>query len=235
MRDRWDSLNQLLECNSPDDLQFRADQLVQRLGFANWVYTSSNSSSRDPYLFDQYPADWMTHYSNMRYFGIDPVVAHCRQRTTPCLWSTTTPTLHGEMRTPYFREAADFGLRAGIGVPIHGPGGHWGMVSVAQENEIQSRDVLRNLPELHLLATFMHEAGQRLFARTAQEPVHLTAREIDALRWAAEGKTSWEIGQLIGITERTVIFHLNNAAKKLGVLGRRQAVAKAISMQLIAM
>lgn len=233
MRDRWDSLNQLLECNSPDELQRRTDRHVQGLGFDHWVYTNSASNAREPYQFDQYPVAWMVHYASQRYFGIDPVVHHCRQRTTPCLWSSAPSNFSGEMHTAFFREAADYGLRSGIGIPIHGPSGQWGMVSAAQGSELQARDMLRNLAELHVLATFMHEAGHRFFSPHAQEQVHLTSREIDTLRWAAEGKTSWEIGQLIGIAERTVIFHLNNAAKKLGVLGRRQAVARAISLQLI--
>ena len=49
----------------------------------------------------------------------------------------------------------------------------------------------------------------------------------------AEGKTGWEIGKLLGISERTVVFHVENAARKLGVFGRRQAVARAIALQLI--
>ena len=57
--------------------------------------------------------------------------------------------------------------------------------------------------------------------------------EIECLRWAAEGKTGWEIGKLLGISERTVVFHVENAARKLGVFGRRQAVARAIALQLI--
>ncbi|MBL0162247.1 MAG: helix-turn-helix transcriptional regulator [Xanthomonadales bacterium] len=62
----------------------------------------------------------------------------------------------------------------------------------------------------------------------------MTARELDCLRWAAEGKTSWAIGQQLGISERTAIFHLSNSARKLGVIGRRQAIARAMSLNLIA-
>ena len=126
-------------------------------------------------------------------------------------------------------------LRFGVGLPIHGPAGQWNMVSVASGALPERPLALRELAHLHLLSAFVHEAGQRFVAVATPEPVHLTQRELDSLRWAAEGKTSWEIGQLIGIADRTVVFHLNNAAKKLGVNGRRQAVAKAISLQLIAL
>lgn len=56
---------------------------------------------------------------------------------------------------------------------------------------------------------------------------HLNDREIEALMWAARGKTSEEISLIMSIAERTVNFHLNNARDKLGVATRIQAAVKA--------
>lgn len=235
MRDQWDSLHRLLDCASADELRSETNRHVQKLGFDNWIYSNSVSTQRGPYQLDHYPAAWMAHYASHGYFDIDPVVGHCRARTTPCLWASGVPASKNSYTTEFFREAADYGLRSGVGIPIHGPGGQWGMVSVASRGLIETSTSLRDFAQLHLLATFMHEAGHRFVTASTQEQVNLTTREADALRWAAEGKTSWEIGQLLGIGERTVIFHLGNAAKKLGVLGRRQAVARAISLQLISL
>lgn len=55
----------------------------------------------------------------------------------------------------------------------------------------------------------------------------LNDREIEALMWAARGKTSEEIALIMSISERTVNFHLNNARDKLGVATRIQAAVKA--------
>ena len=56
----------------------------------------------------------------------------------------------------------------------------------------------------------------------------LTDRELDCLRWAAIGKTSWEIGAILGIAERTANFHIHNACRKLQVHGRQAAITAAI-------
>lgn len=56
----------------------------------------------------------------------------------------------------------------------------------------------------------------------------LTDRELDCLRWAAIGKTSWEIGVILGIVERTANFHIHNACCKLQVHGRQAAITAAI-------
>jgi DNA-binding CsgD family transcriptional regulator len=61
----------------------------------------------------------------------------------------------------------------------------------------------------------------------------LTDREKECLLWAAEGKTSWETAQILHISERTVIFHLQNATRKLNAANRQNAIARAVVMGLI--
>ena len=54
---------------------------------------------------------------------------------------------------------------------------------------------------------------------------HLTSREQSCLNWAAHGKTSWEISIILGITERTINFHFQNAYAKLGISKRSELSA----------
>lgn len=56
----------------------------------------------------------------------------------------------------------------------------------------------------------------------------LTRREIDCLAWSADGKTSWEIGEILGVSEHTVTSHLRNAGNKLAAMNRTHAVAQAL-------
>ncbi len=234
MLERWDNLQQLLDCTSTAHLRTLASGCVQQLGFDSWIYSLGAETRGVAEGLLTFPSEWMSLYRRRGYFAVDPVVEHCRKHITPCLWAAD-PTARGAgYQTRYFREALEFGLFAGIALPLHGPLGQSGMLSVAMADPAQAGAQLRQLGELQLLATFLHEAQLRLDSRSKPAPVHLTAREIDCLCWAADGKTSWEIGQQLGISERTVIFHLSNSARKLGVIGRRQAIARAMSLQLIA-
>jgi len=61
----------------------------------------------------------------------------------------------------------------------------------------------------------------------------LNDREIEALTWVARGKTSIEIADLIGLSKRTVDFHLDNARIKLGAATRTEAAIKAAIGKLI--
>jgi DNA-binding CsgD family transcriptional regulator len=59
-----------------------------------------------------------------------------------------------------------------------------------------------------------------------EDEVHLTGREREALTWVSEGKSDWEIAMILGLSETTVRFHVDNARKKLGAVNRAQAVGR---------
>lgn len=62
---------------------------------------------------------------------------------------------------------------------------------------------------------------------------HISEREREVLAWCATGKTSWEIGVILGLAERTVNFHVYQAADKLGTRGRQSTVARAVTLGLV--
>jgi DNA-binding response OmpR family regulator len=63
--------------------------------------------------------------------------------------------------------------------------------------------------------------------------VDLNEREVETLTWAARGKTSAEIAQILGLSKRTVDFHIDNAREKLGAATRVEAAIKAATGRLI--
>jgi DNA-binding response OmpR family regulator len=63
--------------------------------------------------------------------------------------------------------------------------------------------------------------------------IDLNDREVEVLTWAARGKTSAEIAKILGLTKRTVDFHIDNAREKLGAATRTEAVIKAATGRLI--
>lgn len=64
-------------------------------------------------------------------------------------------------------------------------------------------------------------------------PVQLTRRELDSLRLVAEGKTDWDVARILGISESTARFHIDNARRKLDAVSRAQAVAKIAHLGLL--
>ncbi|MEQ1593227.1 MAG: XrtB/PEP-CTERM-associated transcriptional regulator EpsA [Thiobacillaceae bacterium] len=93
---------------------------------------------------------------------------------------------------------------------------------------------------LELLVPPMHGALIRVLAnKQAVQPKAATVRPVisvreqEVLHWLREGKTNWEIAQILGLSEKTVKNHVQHIMVKLRVNNRTQAVAKAISIKLI--
>lgn len=87
--------------------------------------------------------------------------------------------------------------------------------------------------ECRILANYFHSHVLRINGHDAERELLVSARELDCLKWTAAGKTAWEASVILGISERTVRFHLNAAREKLKCSNTTQAVAKAIVNQLI--
>jgi DNA-binding NarL/FixJ family response regulator len=75
----------------------------------------------------------------------------------------------------------------------------------------------------------------RLVARVARPPLSLTPRELEVLQLVAQGRANKEIAALIGVTERTVKFHLSAIMARLGAANRTEAVTLAAQNGLIAL
>lgn len=69
--------------------------------------------------------------------------------------------------------------------------------------------------------------------KTKPRDTTLTNREIECLNWTLKGKTAWEIGVILGISQSTVVTHLNNGRKKFGVYSKHQAVICALRLGVI--
>ena len=108
-----------------------------------------------------------------------------------------------------------------------------------RDNELKGRqlgadDYVTKPIDFDMLATII-AARLAGVARTGLWPklVELNDREVEVLTWVARGKTSVEIGQIIGLTKRTIDFHIDNARAKLGATTRTEAAIKAATGRLI--
>ena len=65
------------------------------------------------------------------------------------------------------------------------------------------------------------------------QKIHITRREIEVLQWLQQGKSSWEISKILGLSERTVNFHVYNVMGKIKAVNRPQMVTIALRLGLI--
>lgn len=80
------------------------------------------------------------------------------------------------------------------------------------------------------------QTGLHRSARTseAEGKVSLSPRQTECLFWVQEGKSSRDIGIILGVSHRIVERHVFKACHNLGVKTRLQAVIRARALGLIA-
>ncbi len=235
-----DFISDLTSISTVDNARDLFSRTLQKLDVQHYAYLGlrfRNSGPRvKPFFITTYPQQWVEHYDNNDYLKIDPVMLDAPSRSTPMHWGTRE---HRKQATPrqrrFMNEAAEMGLCHGSAIPIHAAGGEFGLVSVAVDGTPRQFSTLMRAHqhELHLISLYYHSHVAEHFISNESAKVSVTTRERECLLWSAMGKSSWEISEILSISEATVNFHMQNAMRKLEVFSRPHAIVKAVMMGII--
>jgi DNA-binding response OmpR family regulator/DNA-binding CsgD family transcriptional regulator len=109
------------------------------------------------------------------------------------------------------------------------------LVTLSDGGQLQARHLGQGGPGermvlLRLLAAVAAGPGARDPSQRRLSGAALTPRETEVLSWLAKGKTNRDIGDILGMSPRTVNKHLEHIFEKLGVETRTAAAAIASSL-----
>jgi LuxR family quorum sensing-dependent transcriptional regulator len=211
---------------------------VHRAGFERFklmasVAPGSDTSALFP-LAGGWPTGWLARYQRQNYAEHDPAFQRVFVEGLPTIRSLvmSAPDL-SPMARRIAAEEREFGIPDFLSVPVMDNGKVVAVFCVSGPTELLLS--LRSL-EIALIAPVIDRNARRLMQGTGADPKRedfgLTARELECLEWTANGKTSWEIGEILAVSEHTVTGYLKNALVKLKVNTRTQAVATALRIGL---
>jgi DNA-binding CsgD family transcriptional regulator len=219
---------------NPENFEEFIDQMCRRLGVEYGSYATMNPMTGAVQGYASYGQAWKRHYIEHKLHHVDPTIHRAALSIRPVDWSSFARDAKFHA---VFRSADDFGISTqGITVPIRGPYGDRGLLSVTAS--ISAADWKRLSPEivgeLQTAAVHLHDAVMRagLLVPPLARP-SLSSREREVLQWVAAGKSQQDIGDILGISSRTVEVHLRSAREKLGALTTAQAVGRAIGLRLV--
>lgn len=219
---------------STQDFDGFLNVIRHRFGFDHAAYAGSNPIAGTIHGYVTYPDEWKQMYVDQQLHLYDPTLAIAARSIAPVDWSRLERTDNFER---VFRSASDFGIKPrGLTIPVRGPYGDIGMLSVTRNCTQTEWDkvIPTMLSDLQSMAVHLHDGAMRshMLTRTLRAP-HLSSREIEILQWIAAGKSQQDVGDILGISVRTVEVHLRSGRDKLFALTTPQAVARAIAMGLI--
>lgn len=220
----------------PQQMFDRLAQAGRSLGFeycalgVRLPYPLSNARIE---IFNNYPEGWRQRYASQGYLARDPSVVHGRRCSTPRVWDeplfASDPDIWDEARAS--------GLRHGWFKSTLETGGSGSMLTLARSAEPLAESELRAHGEkLAWLTHAAHLAFTKVLmpAELREPQCQLTVREIEVLRWTADGKSSSEIADILTISDNTVNFHIKNAIKKLRTNNKTAATVRAAVLGLLA-
>lgn len=179
-------------------------------------------------------SNWPTPILENRFAGMnllhDPVVQYGMQSRFPFLWAEAY-----RHASKYGRQlmdsARDFHLDEGITFPMRRPGAPLGGISLGGDHLDLSDD---DKSALELASLHCYSKLEELHPPyPVQELRELSPQEKDVLQFATAGKTSWETGVIMQISESAVKDALRRAREKLDAVNTLHACTKAISRDLI--
>lgn len=212
---------------------------LETLGFQFFACCSHVDPANPPrgsVMYHNYPAVWTKAFSESKLYEIDPVLKFAEQTLVPFFWDA--PRFHAQL-TPLQREilaaGGTLGLTRGFTIPIHVP---WEPdVPSASCSLVPATDTInrRSCFAAQLLVAPFYEAARLAFAprNTLAAKIRFSRRERECLELAAQGRTDWEAGRILRISESTVRTYIERAMHRLGALTRNQAIAQALALRQI--
>jgi DNA-binding CsgD family transcriptional regulator len=228
----------VLEARNLDEFRGVVVRFAQRLGFDTVaaVAVVDNLGGKPEHVsVEKNNAGHSDMFASVTVGQRDPVMQHCKRQTVPIIWNQST-YLAGNA-VDLWECQAQYGYRNGIAMALHMPEGRHFIFGVDRDQALPTggTELTRMVADLQLFAVHAQDTAMRVLISEPLRPElpSLTPRELEVLKWTMDGKTASEVADILAITERTVVSHLQNAMQKLGCSSKHQAVLKALRLGLV--
>lgn len=229
-------------------LQDYIERKLQSYRLPEYAYTVVNKKNPSKILIiSSYPDEWIHLYKENNFQHIDPVVLTAFKRTSPFTWDENITLMTDIKVAKIFSLSKKYNIVNGYTFVLHDHLNNVALLSLIinqpEQNEVENT-IASGIAELQLALIEIHEqmlkltesklthSGSRQQNNGQGKPI-FTPQEGVVLHWASMGKTYSEISAIMGITTRTVKFHMGNLVRKMGVNNARQAIRLGVELNLI--
>jgi len=215
-----------------DHLSFLVDSVVRQFGF-RWFALLHNVDlvrrSKRALMVTTYPANWLDEIIERGLYLDDPIHAACVKTPSGLTWDRIGEYIKpSERQISTLEKGGDHGLKSGFTMPIRMADEPVAMFTVARADEkpVGSEDVMA----ARLIGTVAFDQARTILGedRIIYEHVHLSGRQLDCIALVAQGKSDWEIAEILSLKRDTVHEYVETVRKRYGVRRRAQLVLRAV-------
>ncbi|WP_413544647.1 helix-turn-helix transcriptional regulator [Candidatus Symbiopectobacterium sp. NZEC135] len=213
-------------------------KIIKGVVFAYSIINKRNLSEIS--VISNYHEEWVKTYLDNKFQYIDPVVIMALRRSSPFAWNEDITIFSDIKSTKIFSLSKKYNIVNGYTFVLHDHANNLATLSLildADSNRNLESEIQENKSKLQLLLIESHEEIATFYADNSKAPFSnralLTTRENEVLYWCSMGKTYSEIALIVGISPRTVKFHMASVTSKLGVINAKQAIRLSMELDLI--
>jgi len=206
-------------------------EAMQELGIDRIAYCTIRNglgpSTALPRFYHSYPDSWVDHYLRSDYMKDDPARAYTLQSRRAFTWENMTnqkPLTKRQQRI--MNEGREAGLNDGVSLGFHSPKGE--VIGIGLASSILNPGVENFLTQIEVISTHFHFAISTFHDDDTISSTKLSLHEQEILKWLAAGKTDYEIGEILKISEQRVTLHIKTIMRKLDSQSRINVVIKAL-------
>lgn len=194
------------------------------------------SRTRHRVINVSYPVAWLQEYYEKLYYQDDVVMKSILSSQFVKTWDQLYAECSTSAERAVFERARSYGLVNGVSAGYLDGESQWGaFISCAGCDKSEAirlvpivdyalKQIYESFVQFAQACVVFNVSGSQTF-----DQVQLTQRERDVIYWVSEGKTTGEIGLIMGLTKRTVKFYLSRLFGKFDVSRRAQLIAKVLS------
>lgn len=184
-------------------------------------------------LISSWPRALLEKYDRQKFIQSSPIVNYLSTNTRPSSFKLETLAA-GRKNDQEEREClslfSEYDISFTACIPVHDVfGNRFSFLFLGNMERFKTED----LAVLTLICTHVFDRVSNILNTAEKHDFELTDKELSILRWIADGKTSFEIGSIMSLSEHTVNAYAATATKKLDTTNRTQAVIKAVRLRII--
>ena len=185
----------------------------------------------------EFPEGHFETYLAEEWDKVDPILSFTAAATRPFYWDDVASRMQfSRDQTALLDECRRVGVHSIIVAPFPNPNGGCDIVGVSRRHPDRPDRARIAILQAICAQTWCRYAD--LGGGGADEghrEIALTDRELEILKWVKDGKSNSEISEIIGLSVKTIEYHVGNVLKKLGAANRTTAVVIAVKHRLLAL
>ena len=228
--------NLIEKCRTEFDLYRACADVGERNGFEYFsiirMPEKGETKLADVAMATNWPISYIRQYDELGLLENSPIIKALQKSAVPVVWSleqNSLATKDQKTRQAYALLAAH-NIRSSIYFNVHSASGTRGAVAFGGDRPPVNET---EMSEMAFQSNIIFDKTCALTGLDNPDKPVLSKRERECIIWTSHGKTSYEIGVILGLSEHTINNYLANVCRKLGAVNRAHLVGIALRKNIL--